>query len=223
MEAEHFFSRWSRRKMQPPDAEQAVLTKPGAEPPSPVDDPVRAPPTLDDVAALTTESDFTPFMARGVDPTVRRGAMKKLFTDPHFNLMDGLDTYVGDFHTFEPIPPEMLAILTHAQALLNPLAQLESPLMRLLESPLESSLESSLESPLESPLESSLESPLDQAAGLAGASAAPHDQADPGEGAAAPAQAGADRCATDAINETRHSTADTRHSTLDIHQPTPNR
>lgn len=84
-------------------------------------------PTLEDVAALTPESDYSPFVRRGVDQTVQRSALKKLFSDPHFNLMDGLDTYIDDYNKFEPIPPEMLALLNHAQDLLNPLARLDPP------------------------------------------------------------------------------------------------
>ena len=47
------------------------------------------PPTLDDVAALTRDSDYTRFVAPDVDPAVKNAALKKLFTDPHFNVMDG--------------------------------------------------------------------------------------------------------------------------------------
>ncbi len=65
-------------------------------------------PTLADVAALTRESDFSPFMARGVGDDVKRAAMKKLFTDPRYNVMDGLDTYIDDYNKPDPIPPAML-------------------------------------------------------------------------------------------------------------------
>ncbi len=51
-----------------------------------------APPTMDDVAGLTPQSDFAPFAAPGVDPKVRNAALRKLFlTDPHFRSHDGLD------------------------------------------------------------------------------------------------------------------------------------
>jgi hypothetical protein len=72
-------------------------------------------------------------MAQGVDESVKRSAMKKLFTDPHFNIMDGLDIYIDDYNKFEPISPALLASLNHAKALLDPLSQLKTPLMRLLE------------------------------------------------------------------------------------------
>ena len=64
--------------------------------------------TLDDARLLTQDSDFKPFMAGGVSPEVRNAAMKKLFADPHFNVMDGLDTYIEDYSKFEPIPESML-------------------------------------------------------------------------------------------------------------------
>jgi hypothetical protein len=77
-------------------------------------------------------------MAQGVDESVKRSAMKKLFTNPHFNIMDGLDIYIGDYNTFEPISPALLASLNHAKALLDPLSQLQAPLMNLLKLPAES-------------------------------------------------------------------------------------
>ena len=64
--------------------------------------------SLDDVNLLTQESDFRPFMARNVGPDVRNAAMKKLFTDPHYNVMDGLDIYIDDYSIADPIPESML-------------------------------------------------------------------------------------------------------------------
>ena len=65
-------------------------------------------PTLADVAMLTRESDYAPFVARGVAPDVRHAALKKLFSDPHFNVMDGLDTYIDDYGKPDPLPEGML-------------------------------------------------------------------------------------------------------------------
>ncbi len=73
--------------------------------------------SLDDVAALTKDSDFTPFMAREVGPEVRNAAMKKLFADPHFNVMDGLDTYIDDYSIADPIPQAMLRQMIGAKFL----------------------------------------------------------------------------------------------------------
>lgn len=135
MSADDFFSRWSRRKQEP-----AQDGKPEAAPAGP-DAPVSPvapaeplpPPTLDDVAALNHDADFRRFVAPGVDETVRRSAMKKLFTDPHFNVMDGLDIYIDDYNKFEPLPAAMLAMLQHAKPLLDPLGHLKQPVMNMLD------------------------------------------------------------------------------------------
>ena len=82
------------------------------------ENPPAAPkPTLDDVQALTQESDFSRFVARDVDPEVKNLAMKKLFADPHYNVMDGLDTYIDDYNTPDPIPAAMFKQLVQARML----------------------------------------------------------------------------------------------------------
>jgi hypothetical protein len=74
-------------------------------------------PSLDDARALTPSSDFQPFMRPGVAADVRNVAMKKLFTDPHFNVMDGLDIYIGDYNLPDPLPEGMLQKMVGAQLL----------------------------------------------------------------------------------------------------------
>jgi hypothetical protein len=134
-----FLGRWSRRKQEvreglpvedvlPVPPAQGALAEPAL---------VRAPiqlaaatqdvaapetaqvplPTMQDVQALTRESDFKPFVARGVEPEVRNAAMKKLFSDPHFNVMDGLDTYIDDYSKPDPLPLAMLRKMASAQFL----------------------------------------------------------------------------------------------------------
>jgi hypothetical protein len=78
---------------------------------------VQPPPTLADVQSLTPESDFTRFAAPDVSPDVKNAAMKKLFSDPHFNVMDGLDVYIDDYGKPDPIPASMLKQLASAQFL----------------------------------------------------------------------------------------------------------
>ena len=57
----------------------------------------RAPPTLDDVARLTADSDYSAFTAAGVDPKVRNEALRKLFlSDPHFQRSDGLNVAIDE-------------------------------------------------------------------------------------------------------------------------------
>jgi hypothetical protein len=79
--------------------------------------PAKPLPSLDDANALTPNSDFQPFMRPGVTADVRNVAMKKLFTDPHFNVMDGLDIYIGDYNTPDPMPAGMLQKMVGAQLL----------------------------------------------------------------------------------------------------------
>lgn len=89
----------------------AAAERSGAqEPPPPL-------PTLEDARALTAESDFKPFMRTGVPADVKNAAMKKLFADPHFNVMDRLDTYIDDYSQPDPIPPAMLRQLASAKFL----------------------------------------------------------------------------------------------------------
>lgn len=145
MAAEDFFTRWAKKKTDATstvDVEVAatdIATHPSAE--TRTNDAehvipeaeVKRLPTQEDVDKLTHDSDYSAFMSQGVDESVKRSAMKKLFTDPHFNIMDGLDIYIDDYNKFEPITPALLASLNHAKALLDPLSQLKTPLMRLLE------------------------------------------------------------------------------------------
>lgn len=138
-----FLSRWSRRKLRRGDAvaEPAVMSvtelplerpqaptalaagevEPAAPPTAPSAAPPAAPspppPTLADVAALTRESDYARFVAPGVDASVKNAALKKLFTDPHFNLMDGLDTYIDDYGRPDPLPAGMLRQMAQSKSL----------------------------------------------------------------------------------------------------------
>jgi len=133
MSEDGFLSRWSRRKTQ---VARGEVTPPEPAPPVPPSIPLERaqstaaeqalpaaalqpepPPTMDDVAALTPESDYARFLAPQVDEPVKRAAMKKLFTDPRFNVMDGLDTYIDDYSKPDPIPPSMLRSMVQSQML----------------------------------------------------------------------------------------------------------
>ena len=138
-ERQGFLGRWARRKTDvlqgKPLEEPAVVVKPvpvaglAASPVSVEAAPAVAPSathaaeppekvlSLDDVKLLTQDSDFTPFMARDVGPDVRNAAMKKLFTDPHYNVMDGLDIYIDDYSKSDPIPESMLRQMVGAKLL----------------------------------------------------------------------------------------------------------
>lgn len=102
-----FLQRWSRRKLN--TAAAPAQAKPAADP---------APPPLPSPDSLTFESDFKAFMHAKVEEGVKRAALKKLFADPRFNVMDGLDTYIDDYSKDDPIPQAMMASLEHAKATL---------------------------------------------------------------------------------------------------------
>lgn len=128
-----FLSRWSQRKVQarqgaaPPDAPPpgaapaavaapatAVVPADALPPTAPPERPAPPPPTLDEVTQLTRDSDFSRFVAPEVSGEVRNAALKKLFSDPHFNVMDGLDTYFDDYNTPDPLPAAMLRQMAQA-------------------------------------------------------------------------------------------------------------
>lgn len=101
-------------------APAAGPTSSGGAAASQADDAVAAPPpppSLEDAQGLTPQSDFKPFVARDVAPEVRNLAMKKLFADPHFNVMDGLDIYIGDYSQPDPMPDGMLRKMVSAHTL----------------------------------------------------------------------------------------------------------
>jgi hypothetical protein len=74
-------------------------------------------PTLADVEQLTPESDFTRFVASDVQTDVKNAALKKLFSDPHFNRMDGLDVYIDDYNLPDPLPSSLILKMAQAKFL----------------------------------------------------------------------------------------------------------
>jgi hypothetical protein len=129
---EGFFSRWSQRKVQvrqgeaPPEPVHAIVPAPApAQPPAPAiaasvpapAEPALPPPTLDEVARLPEGAEVARFVARGVDPSVKNAALKKLFADPHFNVMDGLDIYIDDYGRPDPLPAAMLRQMAQSRFL----------------------------------------------------------------------------------------------------------
>lgn len=135
--ADGFLGRWSQRKQALREgrvvdepvapkpaghADSAATAVPASAPPQaenkPLEVAAKAPaPTLADVQALQADSSFAPFVARDVAPEVRNAAMKKLFTDPHYNVMDGLDIYIDDYSVPSPLPAAMLRQMASAKFL----------------------------------------------------------------------------------------------------------
>jgi|SRR5687768_17162957 len=100
---EAFLNRWSRLKKEDRQRPAVEEEKPA--------------PQLPAVDKLTPESDFTGFMHPKVEDALRRAALKKLFSDPHFNIPDPYEPYSRNFNVEDPIPPELLATLKQAEQL----------------------------------------------------------------------------------------------------------
>jgi hypothetical protein len=106
-EKEDFLGRWSRLKREQ------------REQPSPEKAEIREkPPELPPVDSLTSESEFSGFMHPQVKDALRRVALRKLFSDPHFNTPDPFEPFSGDWTVGEPITDEMMAKLNQARTLI---------------------------------------------------------------------------------------------------------
>jgi hypothetical protein len=125
-----FLGRWARRKndvLQGKAVQEPVVVAKPVLQPQPVANALEPQQqqavdklpelSLEDVKLLTKDSDFKPFMAHNVGSDVRNAAMKKLFSDPHFNVMDGLDIYIDDYSKSDPIPEAMLRAMTSSKFL----------------------------------------------------------------------------------------------------------
>ncbi|MEY2662100.1 MAG: hypothetical protein RIQ35_417 [Pseudomonadota bacterium] len=131
--ADGFLGRWSRRKaglepegldnaapdlkpkVTPSSVPQDKKTIESASTPAEEETP---PPTLEDAESIDRFApDFSAFMKPNVDPAVQQAAMKKLFSDPHFNIMDRLDIYIDDYSIPDPIPMEMLKRMVQSESL----------------------------------------------------------------------------------------------------------
>ena len=114
-ETESFIARWSRRKLE---AERGVREAAPADAPD-------APPASASGAERAARQGPEAHSGRDeyfdprIEEKLRRAALRKLFSEPQFNVMDGLDTYIDDYTKADPIPPEMLRELEQAKDLLR--------------------------------------------------------------------------------------------------------
>ena len=82
---------------------------------------------LPPISTISLAEDFTPFMQAKVPQALKQQALKALFKEPHFNVMDGLDIYIDDYTVFEPISPEVMATLSSWKTIMNPSQQVVTP------------------------------------------------------------------------------------------------
>jgi hypothetical protein len=137
-EEESFLSRWARLKRE--SAEQAALpsdvqgrpakesasgeplepaqTDTGEAARTTVEEPDQ--PELPPIESLTEESDIGAFMRPGVDPSLRRLALKKMFRNPKYGVVDPLDPFRADFAAYTPLGDIITADMKfHAERLLR--------------------------------------------------------------------------------------------------------
>lgn len=111
-----FLTRWSRRKR----AAEAGQPLPEPTPPAPPAEPAPPPLDLPDPATLSFDDDFTAYLGAQVPAALKRAALARLFADPSFNEMDGLDVYIEDYNLAPALLDEERGLLAHARELLSP-------------------------------------------------------------------------------------------------------
>lgn len=121
-----FLERWSQLKRggepAPADAPEPPAQLAATAPATPTAPVADVPGTvLPPVDSLNLEADFTAFMKKEVSESLRRAALRKLFSDPHFHFerMDRLDIYIDDYSVSDPIPADMMQRLRQFDTLLR--------------------------------------------------------------------------------------------------------
>ena len=72
---------------------------------------------MPDIDSLTEKSDFSMFMSPGVSETLRKLALRKLFSGASFNIRDGLDDYDDDFRNFAALGDIITCDMKHQMEL----------------------------------------------------------------------------------------------------------
>jgi hypothetical protein len=133
---EPFLRRWSRLKKEsrevPPEEAARSPEEPAGQPPAgeaesapsaapaPGEPPAAEPLELPPLDTLNEESDFGAFMRAGVDPDLRRLALRKMFRNPKYGVVDELDPFRADFAAFTPLGDIVTADMKfHAERLLR--------------------------------------------------------------------------------------------------------
>jgi hypothetical protein len=129
-----WLGRWSRVKHEAARGKTVATEAVRADPQAPP--PVEAPgkigsaapgpagaeraDALPPVESVTIDSDFSAFLEPTVDETVKRQALKQLFRDPHFNVMDGLDVYIDDYSKPDPIDSSVVRQMVQGRYIFDP-------------------------------------------------------------------------------------------------------
>jgi hypothetical protein len=130
---EPFLSRWARLRRAAREGD-STATEPSAESPASAEAaPVHGDPPPDEEApagtspaklpsldSLTEDSDFGAFMAEGVSPELRRQALRKMFRNPKYHVVDPLDPFRADFAAFTALGSTITTDMKyHAERLLR--------------------------------------------------------------------------------------------------------
>jgi hypothetical protein len=131
LEGEGFLRRWVKRKAEardgdPNSVEPLAAPDPAELPESPqareirvpAEAPPREPPERSDddmppLDSLDQDSDYSPFLSRGVSPELRQTALRQLFRQPKFNVETCLDDFQDDFLNFQPLGDIVTADMRH--------------------------------------------------------------------------------------------------------------
>jgi len=101
---ETFLRRWSRRKQKArAQSVPAPANEPVPAPPAPAPQKVLTDADMPPIDSLTGDSDFSVFMSPGVSETLRRLALRKLWSLPEFNERCPLDSEWYDCRNLEPL------------------------------------------------------------------------------------------------------------------------
>lgn len=111
---EGFLSRWSRRKQAVREGDlEAVEELQSVEDADEVRDPSQEDPEIKanreaaeaiDLDTLTSDSDFTVFMKKGVPKALKTAALRKLWTvNPAFSTLDGLNDYDLNYNVIDKV------------------------------------------------------------------------------------------------------------------------
>ncbi|MFO7809525.1 DUF3306 domain-containing protein [Guyparkeria sp.] len=131
-----FLRRWARRKAEvrsndatedPEAASVDSVQPPGAtasglpEPAGSGDPPAPAEPELTDadmpaLESLDQDSDYSPFLSRGVSAVLRQKALRQLFRQPKFNVETCLDDFQDDYLNFQPLGDIVTCDMRHQTA-----------------------------------------------------------------------------------------------------------
>ena len=67
------------------------------------DTPVLTDADMPPIESLVASSDMSGFFSAGVSAALRKAALRHVFSQPQFNVRDGLNDYDGDYTVFEPL------------------------------------------------------------------------------------------------------------------------